>query len=150
MRQFRRKSLLMFVHHRHSTTQLEKLRSGEHMSSSFRELRVWQEAIDLTTEIYKETAQFPKHETYGLIQQIRRAAISIASNIAEGKGHRSDKEFLHFLFHARGSLLEVQTQLIIAEKLNYLSDSGLRLQIRANDIGRALSGLITSLERKVA
>jgi four helix bundle protein len=120
------------------------------MSSSFRELRVWQEAIDLTTEIYKETAQFRKHETYGLIQQIRRAAISIASNIAEGKGHRSDKEFLHFLFHARGSLLEVQTQLIIAEKLNYLSDSGLRLQIRANDIGRALSGLITSLERKVA
>ena len=120
------------------------------MSSSFRDLRVWQESIELTAEIYKETACFPKHETYGLTQQIRRAAVSIASNIAEGKGHRSDREFLHFLFHARGSLLEVQTQLVIAERLRYLSKDGHHLSTKAEGVGRALSGLISSLERRVA
>jgi four helix bundle protein len=120
------------------------------MSSSFRDLRVWQESIELTTEIYKETARFPKHEIYGLTQQIRRAAVSVASNIAEGKGHRSDREFLHFLFHARGSLLEVQTQLVIADRLDYLSEGGRDLAMRADGVGRALSGLIASLERKVA
>jgi 23S rRNA-intervening sequence protein len=67
------------------------------MSSTFRDLRVWQEAMDLTVEIYKSTAAFPKHEVYGLAQQLRRAAVSVASNIAEGKGHRSTKEFLHIL-----------------------------------------------------
>jgi four helix bundle protein len=76
--------------------------------------------------------------------------VSIASNIAEGKGHRSDKEFLHFLFHARGSLLEVQTQLVIADRLSYLSESGHNLQTMAEGVGRALSGLISSLERKEA
>src|SRR5690349_19040367 len=101
------------------------------MPSSFRDLRVWQEAIELTTDIYRQTVRFPKHETYGLVQQIRRAAVSIASNIAEGKGHRSDKEFLHFLFHARGSLLEVQTQLVIAGKLGYLSGAEHNLLARA-------------------
>jgi four helix bundle protein len=85
-----------------------------------------------------------------LTQQIRRAAVSVASNIAEGKGHRSDKEFLHFLFHARGSLLEVQTQLVISERLGYLSENGRDLPEKAEGVGRALSGLIASLERKVA
>ena len=92
------------------------------MPASFRDLRVWQESIDLTAAIYQQTRRFPKHETYGLTQQVRRAAVSVASNIAEGKGHRSDKEFLHFLFHARGLLLELQTQLIIATKLEYQPD----------------------------
>ncbi len=91
------------------------------MSSSFRDLRVWQEAMKMTTAIYRSTGDFPKHELYGLSQQMRRAAVSIPSNIAEGKGHRSDKEFTHFLFHARGSLLELQTQILIAEELQYLS-----------------------------
>lgn len=121
------------------------------MSSSFRDLRVWQESIELTAAIYRETACFPKHEIYGLTQQIRRASVSIASNIAEGKGHRSDKEFLHFLFHARGSLLEVQTQLVIAAKLGYLTEGKDRgLSVMAEGVGRALSGLISSLERKAA
>jgi four helix bundle protein len=119
------------------------------MSSSFRDLRVWQESIQLTAAIYQATIRFPKHEIYGLTQQIRRAAVSIPSNIAEGKGHRSDKEFLHFLFHARGSLLEVQTQLVIAERLQYLSEDGRDLTSKAEGVGRALSGLISSLERKV-
>jgi len=66
--------------------------------SSFKDLRVWQEAMALTVEIYKCTGDFPKHEVYGLTQQIRRAAVSVPSNIAEGKGHYSDKEFVRFLF----------------------------------------------------
>jgi len=73
------------------------------MSSSFRDLRVWQEAMKLASGIYRMTADFPKHELYGLSQQMRRAAVSVPSNIAGGKGHRSDKAFVSFLFHARGS-----------------------------------------------
>src|ERR1700751_4412430 len=76
------------------------------MSSSFKDLRVWQEAMRFTVEIYRATDRFPKHELYGLGQQLRRAAVSVPSNIAEGKGHRSNREFAHFLLHARGSLLE--------------------------------------------
>ena len=71
------------------------------ISSSFQDLRIWQESMDLTVEIYRATNDFPRHETYGLISQMRRAAVSVPSNIAEGKGHRSDPEFVRFLFHAR-------------------------------------------------
>jgi four helix bundle protein len=119
--------------------------------SSFRDLRVWREAMRLTAEIYKTTNDFPKHELYGLSQQIRRAAVSVPSNIAEGKGHRSDKEFVRFLLHARGSLLELQTQLLIAEELQYLrKGEGLRLLAMAEGVGRALSGLINSMSEKAA
>jgi four helix bundle protein len=76
-------------------------------NSTFKDLRIWQEAIGLTLEIYQVTASFPKHEIYGLSSQMRRAAVSVPSNIAEGKGHSSDREFVHFLLHARGSLLEL-------------------------------------------
>src|SRR5438045_377124 len=103
----------MFIRHRQPKAAFVTKLLEVVMSSSFRDLRVWRESIELTAEIYGQSAHFPKHELYGLTQQIRRAAVSIASNIAEGKGHRSNKEFLHFLFHARGSLLEVQTQLVI-------------------------------------
>jgi len=121
------------------------------MPSSFKDLRVWQEAMKLTTEMYKATVGFPKHELYGLSQQIRRAAVSVPSNIAEGKGHYSDKEFAHFLFHARGSLLELQTQLLIAEELQYLSkEETQRLAAMAERTGRALSGLINSLRDAAA
>jgi four helix bundle protein len=102
--------------------------------------------MKLTEEIYRSTANFPKHELYGLSQQIRRAAVSVPSNIAEGKGHRSDKEFTHFLFHSRGSLLELQTQLLIAEELQYVSkEESQRVLAMAEGVGRALSGLINSL-----
>src|SRR5260370_8157513 len=90
-------------------------------NSSFQDLRIWQESMDLAVEIYRATSGFPKHETYGLVSQMRRAAVSVPSNIAEGKGHRSDPEFVRFLFHARGSLLELQTQLLLARPLNTLS-----------------------------
>ncbi len=107
--------------------------------------------MKLASEIYKITGGFPRHEIYGLSQQLRRAAVSVPSNIAEGKGHRSDKEFAHFLFHARGSLLELQTQLLIAEELQYLSKEEASRQLTlAEGVGRALSGLINSLQGKAA
>jgi len=119
--------------------------------SSFRDLRVWQEAMRLTAEIYKSTANFPKHEQYGLTQQIRRAAVSVPSNIAEAKGHHSDKEFVRFLLHARGSLLELQTQLSIAEDLVYLSKQNSRTLLDKTEVvGRALNGLINSMTKIAA
>jgi four helix bundle protein len=116
------------------------------MASSFKELRVWQESIKFAVSVYKVTGNFPKHELYGLSQQLRRAAVSIPSNIAEGKGHRSDPEFRSFLLHARGSLLEVQTQLMIAQELEYIShDEGNRLLASSDTIGRCLNSLINSI-----
>jgi four helix bundle protein len=103
----------------------------------------------VNVETYKATISFPRHELYGLSQQMRRAAVSVASNIAEGKGHRPDREFSSFLFHARGSLLELQTQLMIAQELQYLSNETLRLMGLAAGVGRSLSGLINSLREKL-
>ena len=120
-------------------------------ASSFRDLRVWRQAIDLALMVYRSTEAFPKHELYGLVQQMWRAAVSIASNIAEGKGRRSDKEFRQFLFHARGSLLELETQLAIAGKLEYLTQKqSNEVQLLATQIGRGLAGLINSLAPAVA
>lgn len=120
------------------------------MSSSFRDLRVWQEAMNLTAQVYRTTSEFPKAEIYGLAQQMRRAAVSVPSNIAEGKGHRSNKEFVHFLLHARGSLWELQTQMLVAEQLQYVSqEKGRRLFSEAENVSRALSGLITAVSPKV-
>ncbi len=116
------------------------------MASTFRDLRVWREAMELTAQVYKSTAEFPKAEMYGLAQQMRRAAVSVPSNIAEGKGHRSNRKFVHFLFHARGSLWELQTQLILAEQLRYTSkETGGLLLAAAENVSRALNGLITSM-----
>ena len=121
------------------------------MPSSFKDLRVWQEAMTFAARVYRVTSNFPKHELFGLSQQLRRAAVSIPSNIAEGKGHRSDREFRNFLMHARGSLLEVQTQLMIAQELQYLStEEGKRLLSSSDVIGRCLNGLINSMSEKAA
>jgi len=114
--------------------------------SSYRDLRIWQEAVELALVVYRATAGFPKHELYGLTSQIRRAAVSIPSNIAEGKGHHSDGDFRRFLLHARGSLLELQTQVVIAQRLEYLTEeqaSGLNRL--TDDLGRGLNGLIQSV-----
>jgi four helix bundle protein len=121
------------------------------MSASFKDLRVWREAMKFAVEVYRITGQFPKHELYGLSQQVRRAAVSVPSNIAEGKGHRSDGEFGRFLLHARGSLLEAQTQIMIAKELQYVSsEETQRLLASADDIGRSLNSLINSLREKAA
>jgi four helix bundle protein len=121
------------------------------MASSFKDLRVWQEAMNLTSEVYRATTVFPRQEIYGLTQQMRRAAVSVPSNIAEGRGHRSDREFTNFLLHARGSLLELQTQILIAEDLQYFSGNQFQtLREAADGVGRALNGLINSLRERAA
>ncbi|MDO9185321.1 MAG: four helix bundle protein [Bacteroidota bacterium] len=89
---------------------------------NLKELKIWNKAIDLTVEVYKATASFPKEEVYGLTSQIRRSAVSVPSNISEGAGRNSNKEFIHFLGIANGSSYELQTQLIISNKLNLISD----------------------------
>lgn len=87
----------------------------------YKELKVWQKSIELVTEVYKVTASFPDKERFGLISQINRASVSIPSNIAEGAGRNSTKEFLHFLSIAHASSYETETQLIISKNLNYLT-----------------------------
>ena len=86
------------------------------MSGNYQDLLVWQKAMDMVLKVYEVTKSFPRDEVYGLVSQMRRAAISVPSNIAEGKGRRSRKELAQFLFHARGSLLELETQNQIAER----------------------------------
>jgi four helix bundle protein len=121
------------------------------MSASFKDLRVWQESMKFAVEVYRATARFPRHELYGLSQQLRRAAVSVPSNIAEGKGHRSDREFGRFLLHARGSLLEAQTQVMIAKELQYLSSEEAQcILAKADAIGRSLNSLINSINEKAA
>ena len=117
---------------------------------SYRDLRIWREAVDLALVIYRATAEFPKHELYGLTSQMRRAAVSISSNIAEGKGHSSDGDFGRFLFHARGSLLELQTQIMIARGLEYLTkEQAAELTRSTDDLGRGLNGLIQAVRGKL-
>ena len=121
------------------------------MPSSFKDLRVWQESMNFALGVYRATNNFPRYELYGLGQQLRRAAVSIPSNIAEGKGHHSDREFRNFLMHARGSLLEVQTQLMIAQELQYITpEEGKRLLESSDAIGRCLNALIKSMSEKAA
>ncbi len=116
------------------------------MGKSFKELIVWQRAIELTVAVYKLTSQFPDTERFGLTNQMRRAAVSIASNIAEGYGKSSEGEHLLFLGHARGSCAEIETQLVIAKELGLgsttLIDSA---HSKADEIGKMLVALMKSL-----
>jgi len=89
---------------------------------NLKELKIWHKAIDLTVEVYKATASFPSEEKFGLISQSRRSAVSIPSNIAEGAGRNSNKEFVNFLGIANGSSYELQTQLVISNKLGLLNN----------------------------
>ena len=89
---------------------------------NLKELKIWNKAIDLTVDVYKATADFPADERFGLLSQSRRSAVSIPSNIAEGAGRNSNKEFSNFLGISNGSSYELQTQLIISNKLNLLND----------------------------
>ncbi len=118
------------------------------MPKSFRELRVWQASMDLTLLIYTLTSDFPKHETYGLSSQMRRAAVSISSNLAEGSARRTRRDFRQFVIVARGSNFELQTQLLVARRLGYVSKEKLdQAEILALDIGRMLNGLSNFLKR---
>ena len=95
--------------------------------NNLKELKTWGKAIDLAVEVYKATSQYPSEEKFGLTSQSRRAAVSISSNIAEGAGRTSSKEFNYFLGIANGSSYELQTQLVIANKLELLSDVSLKI-----------------------
>jgi four helix bundle protein len=116
---------------------------------SYRDLRVWQSAIDLARHVYAATNAFPREEIYGLTSQMRRAAVSVASNIAEGNARQSGGEYLQFLGIARGSLAELYTQATVAARLGFLSpESETVLSERIDDVGRLLNALRSSIARK--
>jgi four helix bundle protein len=118
------------------------------MSGSFKDLVVWQRAVEMTLAIYKLTAAFPASERFGLSNQLRRASVSVASNIAEGYGRSTKGEYVQFLGHARGSNGEVQTQLIIAKGLGFGSDEAWRLSENlADEVGRFLVTIMRKLKR---
>lgn len=109
-----------------------------------KDLKVWQQSKDLVSKIYRLTATFPKEEIYSLTAQIKRSAISIPSNIAEGSARESNKEYIRFLYIALGSLAELDTQLLIANDLEFIkSDEYQKLSIMLDEIGKMLSGLIS-------
>ncbi|MDO8689654.1 MAG: four helix bundle protein [Dehalococcoidia bacterium] len=113
---------------------------------SFRELTVWQRSVDLAERIYQETGRFPKEEIYGLVSQMRRAVISIPSNIAEGQSRNSTGEFRQFLGVSRGSLAELETQIEVAGRLKYLTPQQLEVLLQdCTEIGKMLNGLMRSL-----
>ena len=117
---------------------------------NYEELEVWQQAMDLVTLVYRATQKFPKEEVYGLTSQLRRAAVSVPSNIAEGQGRRSTKEFLNHLSIARGSLMEVRTQSEISKRLNYSSpETHLEILQRSETVAKLLNGLIRALNAKL-
>lgn len=113
---------------------------------NYQELIVWQKAMDLVESVYAASRSFPREEIYGLTSQLRRAAISIPSNIAEGQGRRTTPDFIRHLSIGYGSLREVETQLLIAARLRYLSDAKCQdlLKITA-EVGRLFNGLMSSL-----
>src|ERR1700728_3695333 len=112
-----------------------------------RDLLVWQKSMDLAREVYRLTKGFPKEELFGLSSQIRRAAVSIPSNIAEGQGRLTDKGFALFLGHARGSLFELETQAELSESLGYLKREELdKVLLASDEIGRMLNGLLNSVK----
>jgi len=116
------------------------------MAHSYRDLTVWQKAMTLVKDIYLQTGKFPKEELFGLTSQIRRAAISVPSNIAEAQGRLSKREFRQFLAVARGSLLELETQLFIAADLGYLSTAEHQALLgRTDELLRMLNGLMSSI-----
>src|ERR1700674_2873457 len=117
------------------------------MADAYRDLIAWRKATDLALELYRATQKFPKDELYGLTSQMRPAAVSVASNIAEGTRRRySRKEFAQFLYRARGSLLELETQLFIAKELHYLEPLVFRrMEDRTKELGRILNRLINSV-----
>ncbi|HWE04879.1 MAG TPA: four helix bundle protein [Tepidisphaeraceae bacterium] len=113
----------------------------------FRELVAWQKAMDLVAEVYRLTKVFPREEIYGLTNPVRRAAVAVPSNIAEGQGRGPGSSFANFLRIAYGSLQEVQTQILIAERLQYIDSEQVRLPMELSDeVGRIIKDLLRSLD----
>jgi four helix bundle protein len=121
------------------------------VAQHFKDLVVWQKAMDLVVLVYQLSDGFPRRELYSLTDQIRRAAVSVPSNIAEGQAHFNKGEFVHFLRHSPGSLAELETQLLLAHRLEYLSAMQAQdVLARVHEVGRILSGLIASIKRPAA
>jgi len=117
------------------------------MATDYKELRVWQDAMALVRDIYRVTRTFPKDELFGITSQMRRAAVSIPSNIAEGRGRYSQREFAQFLYHARGSLLELETQMLIASDLGHIDPPTCGdLDRKIKMLARTLNGLINRVQ----
>jgi len=115
---------------------------------NYQELIVWQKAMDLVEEVYRASKSFPREEIYALTSQIRRAAVSVPSNIAEGQGRRTTSDFLRHLSIAYGSLREVETQILIAGRLQYVRATSVeQVMLSAGEVGRLLNGLMNSLTR---
>jgi len=115
---------------------------------SYQQLIAWQKAMDFVAAVYRATRRFPKEEIYGLTSQLRRAAVSIPSNIAEGQGRQTTGEFRQFLGHSRGSLLETETQILLCQRLDYLDNKTTEMLLgQAAELGRVLNGLMRSLEK---
>lgn len=116
--------------------------------ANYQELRVWQSAMDLAESVYSLTTTFPREEVFGLTSQVRRSAVSIASNIAVGHGRGASRDFHRFLGIARGSLAELETQLVLARRIGYLAINDAETVLtRTRDIDAMLRGLQQSLER---
>ncbi len=116
------------------------------MSGTYKDLKCWQRALDLTICIYSSTRTFPKEELFGLSSQLRRAAVSVVSNIAGGKGRLSDRDSLRFFGSARGSSFEIESQIEVAERLLYLDRAEAdHLRSEASETGKLLNGLIRSI-----
>ncbi|MGD0830702.1 MAG: four helix bundle protein [Terracidiphilus sp.] len=119
------------------------------MGQSFKDLVVWQRAIELTVDVYKLTSKFPDSERFGLTNQMRRASVSIASNIAEGYGRSTKGEYIQFLGFARGSCSELETQIVIAKKLDFGALQSLQsTESHCDDVGRLLGALMKSIRSK--
>jgi four helix bundle protein len=116
----------------------------------YRDLLAWQKARKLTTAIYRQTSAFPDSELYGLTKQLRRAAVSVASNIAEGQRGQPTGEFVQFLGIARGSLFEIETQLAVAEDLGFLKRPAAEALVQqTTELAKILQGLIASLQPRM-
>ena len=116
---------------------------------TYQDLLAWQRAMDLVEEVYRTSHDFPREELYGLTSQVRRAAISVPSNIAEGQGRRTTSDFLRHLSIAYGSLLEVETQILIGQRLKYTGAEKVEhLMKRAAEVGRLMNGLMSSLPKR--
>ncbi len=118
------------------------------MGRHYKDLAAWQKAMQIVELVYTATGEFPKHELYGLAIQMRRAAVSVPSNIAEGQARFSKRDFRHFLRTSRGSLAELETQVLVAQRLKYIDRiSAENILCCIDEVSRILSGLISSISQ---